>query len=87
MHKKFIPNNITSEPNGRHVFVSGHLFQQPVLLVNAYAPNWDDETFTNKLLSSLPSLDTHKLILGGDVNTLLIQYWTDPVPNEWPPLK
>ncbi len=67
----FIPNNITSDPNGRYVFVSGLLFQQPVLLVNVYAPNWDDVTFIKKLLSSLTNLDTHKLIFGGDLYTVI----------------
>jgi len=32
-----------------------------------YAPNWDDTDFANKLLSFLPNLDTHRLILAGDL--------------------
>lgn len=65
---QFSLNAIMADPNGRYVIVSGLLFQTPVLLVNVYAPNWDDAEFSNKLLSSLPNLDTHRLILAGDLN-------------------
>lgn len=65
---QFSLNAIMADPNGRYVIVSGLLFQTPVLLVNVYAPNWDDAEFANKLLSSLPNLDTHRLILAGDLN-------------------
>lgn len=64
---KFSLNAIIADLHGRYVIVSGLLFQTPVLLVNVYAPNWDTE-FANKLLSSLPNLDTHRLILAGDLN-------------------
>lgn len=65
---QFTLTDIIADPNGRFVIVSGSLFQTPVLLVNVYAPNWDDVEFANKLLSSLPNLNTHKLILAGDLN-------------------
>jgi len=65
---QFSLNTIIADTNGRYVIVSGLLFQTPVLLVNMYAPNWDDTDFANKLLSSLPNLDTHRLILAGDLN-------------------
>uniref|UniRef100_A0AAR2KLP1 Reverse transcriptase domain-containing protein n=1 Tax=Pygocentrus nattereri TaxID=42514 RepID=A0AAR2KLP1_PYGNA len=42
--------------------------QTKVLLVNVYAPNFDDVEFVNKLLSNIPCLSTHLLILGGDLN-------------------
>ena len=65
---QFTPTEIITDPYGRFVIISGCLYQTNVLLVNVYAPNWDDTEFVNKLLSSLPNLDTHKLILGGDLN-------------------
>ena len=70
VHKRiqFIPTNTISDPNGRYLIITGSLFQTPVLLVNVYAPNFDNASFANKLLSSLPSLNTHLLILGGDLN-------------------
>lgn len=51
--------------------VTGLLFHKPVLLVNVYAPNWDNVDFANNLLASLPNLDTHQLILGGDLNCVM----------------
>lgn len=51
--------------------VVGTLCQHPVVLANAYAPNHDDEDFMKKLLSSIPKLHSHHLILGGDMNTVL----------------
>ena len=65
---QFTPTEVTTDPYGRFVIICGSLFQTKVLLVNVYAPNWDDTDFVNKLLSSLPNLHTHKLILGGDLN-------------------
>ena len=59
------------DTGGRYVIVTGTLCQIPVVLVNVYAPNWDDASFVNNLLSSIPSLDTHRLILGGDLNTAI----------------
>lgn len=51
--------------------VTGTLFRTPVVLVNVYAPNYDDEVFLVGLLSSIPNLDSHHVILGGDFNTCL----------------
>ncbi len=65
---QFVATNVISDPCGRYVMVVGSLFHTPVLLVNVYAPNWDDVDFASKLLASLPNLNTHQLILGGDLN-------------------
>lgn len=51
---QFIPTNSIVDSNGMYVIVEGLLFQTPVLLVNVYAPNFDDVGFANKLLSNLP---------------------------------
>lgn len=65
---QFSPSNVISDPNGRFLIVSGSLFQKPVVLVNVYAPNWDDVHFANKILSLIPNLNTHQLIFSGDLN-------------------
>ena len=51
--------------------VSGRLFHLPVILVCVYAPSFDDSPFMATLLSSLPNMDTHYLILGGDLNCVM----------------
>lgn len=71
---QFTPTEVITDTLGRFVIICGCLFQTKVILVNVYAPNWDDTDFVNKLLSSLPNLDSHKLILGGDLNCAI-----DPV--------
>lgn len=48
-----------------------YFFQTPVILVNVYAPNWDNEDFIKKIISSIPSLNAHHLIFGGDLNCLI----------------
>lgn len=68
---QFTPTTILSDPNGRYIIVAGLLFHTPVLLVNVYAPNWDDVDFANNLLASLPNLNTHHLIFGGDLNCVM----------------
>src|SRR4029434_7764237 len=39
---QFTPTEIITDPYGRFVIISGCLYQTNVLLVNVYAPNWDD---------------------------------------------
>lgn len=48
--------------------------QTKVLLVNVETPNFDDVEFANRLLSSIPYLNTHLYIFGGDLNCVF-----DPV--------
>ena len=68
---QFTASNIIADQNGRYIIVTGILYQTPVLLVNVYAPNWDDVNFMDTLFSSLPNLNTHRLIFGGDLNCVL----------------
>lgn len=42
-----------------------------VVLVNIYAPNFDDATLSNRLLGSISYLNSHLLILGGDLNCVI----------------
>ena len=59
------------DKNGRYIIIQGKLFNKPVVLANVYAPNWDDVDFFRNLFSLLPGLDSHELILGGDLNCVL----------------
>lgn len=63
--------NIHCDPNGGYVMVVGKLFQLNLILVNIYAPNFDDEQFFKKTISSIPNLDSHHLILSGDFNLVM----------------
>ena len=68
---QFTSTNTVSDTYGRFVVVTGSLYQTPVVLVNVYAPNWDDVEFMKRFLSSLPNLNTHHLILAGDLNCFI----------------
>ena len=69
IHKSvpFAFTRMVSDPNGRYLIVIGMIYDTPVLLVNVYAPNWDDVNF----FSNLPDMSSHFLILGGDFNCWL----------------
>ena len=67
----FTSDRIIADPNGRYVIVPGTLYQKPVILVSVYAPNWGDYNFMKNLLSSLPNLNSHVLIAGGDMNCVI----------------
>lgn len=41
--------------------------------MNLYAPNWDDSQFFIKLFSTIPNIDSHALIIGGDFNCAIDQ--------------
>lgn len=70
IHKRiqFTATSTILDPHGRYLIITGLLFQTPVLLVNVYAPHFDNPNFANNLLNSLPNLNTHLLIFGGDLN-------------------
>jgi exonuclease III len=88
-HKKvqFTAADVISDPNGRYIIVSGSLFHTPVILVNVYAPNWDDEDFIKKIISNIPSQNSCHLIFGGDLNCLINPNLDRSNPASIPPLK
>lgn len=51
-----------------------------VVLVNIYAPNWDNPAFFTSLFSSIPNLNSHYLIPGGDFNCVMDTRleWSNP---------
>lgn len=70
-HTPFIASDCKADPNGRYVIVTGSIFNTPIILANVYAPNWDDHKFFSDLLTSLPQVNSHRLILGGDMNMVM----------------
>ena len=46
----FQAEEVIADTNGRYAIVIGQLFHLPVILVNVYAPNFDDHNFFAKLL-------------------------------------
>lgn len=68
---QFSASKVISDKNGRYLIVTGTLFQVPILLINIYAPNFDDPHFMNKLFECLPSLNNNLLIIGGDINCVI----------------
>lgn len=88
-HKKiqFTPSNTFADNQGRFIIVTGCLNNEAVTLVNLYAPNWDDEAFVTKLISSLPDLSYHKLILGGDLNCAMDPLLDRSPSRQHPPSK
>lgn len=67
----FVMSSVEADSAGRYIIVVGKLNNTPVILANLYAPNWDDSTFFTDFFSRLPNIDTHHLILGGDMNCVL----------------
>lgn len=67
----FEAEEVISDSNGRYVIVAGKLFSLPVILVNVYAPNFDDHNFFTNLFSAIPSYNNYNLIIGGDFNCVL----------------
>lgn len=59
------------DKNGRYVIVTGTLYNNPVILANVYAPNWDDEFFFKSFFSLLQDMQSQRLILAGDLNCWL----------------
>lgn len=68
---QFVLDEIINDHQGRFIVVSGILNQVPVVLVNIYAPNWDDAGFINTLVSKIPNLNSRYAIFGGDLNCVM----------------
>lgn len=68
----FTMSNVDSDSAGRYIIVTGQLLSLPVILANIYAPNWDNPSFFSNLFSRLPNVASHHLILGGDINCVLL---------------
>ena len=64
----FEPENITTDPNGRFVIVSGKLCNTQVVLASICAPNWDDKQFISRLFTSIPNVETCHIIIGKDIS-------------------
>lgn len=69
---QFEPSSVARDRNG-YIIVSGKLFNRNVVLANVCAPNSDDAAFLERFFYLLPDLNSHALILGGDLNC-----WLDP---------
>lgn len=80
----FEQHKIIADTDGRFIIVVGKLQNSLVILACVYGPNWDDSTFMPKLFSSIPDIEKHYLILGGDFNmvqdTCLDRSSKKPVP-------
>ncbi len=53
------------------MIVAGRLLDKQVILVNIYAPNFDDSNFFSRVFTSIPISDDYALIIGGDFNCVL----------------
>lgn len=67
----FTSEKVISDSAGRFVIVAGRLLDKQVILVNIYAPNFDDSNFFTKVFTSIPPADDYALIIGGDFNCVL----------------
>ena len=68
---QFVQTNIIPDKDGCFIIVQGHLFNVPVVLACIYTPNWDNAKIFSDLFSLLPELNSHQLVLGGDLNGVL----------------
>lgn len=68
---QFIQTNMIQDKDGRFIIIQGLLFNIPVVLACVYAPNWDNAKFFTDFFALLPELDSHQLVLGGDLNCVL----------------
>lgn len=68
---QFNVTSLVSDPHGLFVMVSGLLYHKPVVLVNIYAPNLDDDKLMGKISSLITDLNSQQLIFGGDLNGVM----------------
>lgn len=64
-------SKVETDSLGHYVIVVGRLYNTPLVLANVYAPHWDDSSFFINFFAHIPNMDTHHLILGGNMNCRL----------------
>lgn len=67
----FTTDKVIRDSNGRYVIITGKLYGRQVILISVHAPNWDDHEFVSSLFATIPNLDSHLLIMGGDMNCII----------------
>ena len=75
--RKGIPfklNSIIEDKEGRYLIITGELHSKKVILMNIYAPNFDNPLFFKKIYNSIPISTQYNLIIGGDLNCTLDNY-------------
>lgn len=83
----FNPEKVITDPNGRYIIVTGRLYEKQVILVSVYTPNWDDHNFVKSLFATIPNLDSHLLIMGGDMNCVIDPALDRSNPRSSTPMK
>ena len=73
IHKSvpFSVSTVISDPNGGFIIITGKIGGNNLVLANVYVPNWNNENLFKNFFFSLPDLNSHHLILGGDFNCCL----------------
>lgn len=68
---QFTSKNVITDKQGRYLIVVCMLFQNPVMLINIYAPNFDNPNFMIRLFENLPPIHDHLLLFGGNFNCVI----------------
>lgn len=64
----FTADRSIPDPQGRYMMFSVRLQGIPVLFVCVYGLNWNNNLFISRLFMSIPDLEGHYIIMGGDLN-------------------
>uniref|UniRef100_A0A3Q4M5S7 exodeoxyribonuclease III n=1 Tax=Neolamprologus brichardi TaxID=32507 RepID=A0A3Q4M5S7_NEOBR len=64
----FIFKTQICDPGGRFILVTGTVNSTPVVLLNIYAPNFDNPDFFSKIFNLVSQYNDHNIIIGGDFN-------------------
>ena len=60
-----------SDQKGRFIIMDMEIDNKVLTLVNIYAPNKDNPTFSQNLLDHLLSFECEEIIMGGDFNLVM----------------
>lgn len=64
----FLHKSTVADKEGRYILVTGEIQNIPIVLLNIYEPNWDDQEFFRKTFSLIPDISSTNLIIEGDFN-------------------
>lgn len=83
----FSVSKFETDSANHYIIVVGRLNNAPDVLANMYAPNWDDRSFFTGFFSRIPNIDTHHLILWGDINCVLSPLLDRSSPKTMKPIQ
>lgn len=80
-HFPFLLEHQISDPDGRHILITGTVYGEPFTITNIYAPNEDSPKFISKVILMFSQYCKGMGVCAREISTVSwTKKWTNPLP-------